>query len=320
MKILEKVVVFMLDIHTYTGRKQLTVAERRTLGIEGDEVLSVGHKKIVDPKEVAVFSTLKKRAERILGNHGVKFLGGYAIPVDKAQDIAGKLDEIAADYVAAKDSFLSSFEDKIQSWAQAHPEHRSMITGSRHESEYLSRALRCKYYSVAVMPADGISSEMSNAEHELGSRLFTEIGKDAKDLFERTLKGRSTITRKTLAPFYRLLEKVRGMMFVHPSACKLTDYMESILDSLPKDGPIGPSETATLAGMVLVLAQGDGQVPEVDSENHDDELFSSVTELPLPASTALPQNQLSENSEADESNTSDEEDDSDSLDMAEGWF
>jgi len=319
--ILGKVVVFMLDIRTYTGRKQLSAQERAELGIEGDDVLTVGHKKIVDPKAVAVFGTLKKRAERILSQYGVHFLGGYAVPEDKAQQIANELTSIKQEYETEKKYFLDKFEDNIEDWALAHPKWRSMIKGGRHDPDYLRRALGFKYYSVSVQSAEGVDSNMDSAGSELGGRLFTELAKDAQEIYEKSLKGRSVITRKTLRPFYRLQEKVEGLQFVHPDACKVADYMASIMDQLPKEGPLGETETATLAGMTLILAQGDGQVPDaapvpVAVEEVKPE---PVVEATKPTATV---SKLDSHKKAEEAPEPKEDDiqEEDQLDMAAGWF
>ena len=90
-EILSKLVVVSLSISLWTGRKKLSPED---LGLDfsklpPEKLATLGSKKICDPEKLAVFSALKRRAERQCEAVGVRFLGGYAITMSIALSATG---------------------------------------------------------------------------------------------------------------------------------------------------------------------------------------------------------------------------------------
>jgi len=93
INILDQIVCVCCDISIWTGQKKLT-AEDLDLSpeqIPPEGLAALGHKKICNPKDIAEFKRLKGQAVNLLSDNGVRFLTGYAIPLEKLEEIQGKL-------------------------------------------------------------------------------------------------------------------------------------------------------------------------------------------------------------------------------------
>jgi len=282
-EILKKVTVVMPVIKTWTGRQVLTSADRKKLGIsDTGGVISLGHKKIVDPKEIAVFQTLRKRAERACAKVGVHFLGGYAVPMEKVKELLSELQAMKTEFEAEAKSLSQRIGQLTKQWVDEHEEWKEILASS----EASVRNLSFSYHAVVVQPVDGDTSTSEQAS-KLGDKLFDEVSKEITQYWEKSLKGRSQVTQRALRPLKHTLEKVRGLSFVDPRANKVADYIEAMLGSLPKSGPLNAAETAKVAGLALALTEGPEAIPDelpvveasnVESIKVESEIAESVAE------------------------------------------
>ena len=89
VSVLQDVIAIHLHFSTWTGRK---ILEENDLSLQGEappkEIINLGSKHTTDPAALKVFNTLKRRAERACLRKGIPFMGGYAIPVKDANEIA----------------------------------------------------------------------------------------------------------------------------------------------------------------------------------------------------------------------------------------
>jgi len=302
-QILDKVAVVMLDITTWTGRKVLSKADRERLGVSApDEIVSIGHKRIIDPKAIAVFGTLKKRAERACGKRGVRFLGGYAVPISEVPKLLTELAEIKREYEQEREHLNDRIGSLTAKWADEHAEWRDILGGSAG-----AHNLRFSYHSVMVAPVEG-DNMTAEAAGQLGNRLFQEVARDIRAFWDKSLKGRETVTQKALRPLRAVMEKIEGMAFVDPRAVPLADYIKSVLDSMPKAGPLDQSETAKVAGLALALSVGDGSIPKPQAEVQEESPADQEAEQPI---EVLPQAEA----DADESPAEEEP-----IAVNGGWF
>ena len=91
-QVLQQVVCFSLEeISLWGARKKLRTEDLKLT--QGDvlppkDLASLGSKKIFNPKALAKFEALKKRAHVACGRVGIRFMGGYAVPESVADDLA----------------------------------------------------------------------------------------------------------------------------------------------------------------------------------------------------------------------------------------
>ena len=84
--ITDQLTLVVLDIRIWSGRKKLRPEDLK-LGTEVPpaDLVSLGSKRICNPKALTVFSRKKKAAERACLIVGTRFLGGFAIARDQTE-------------------------------------------------------------------------------------------------------------------------------------------------------------------------------------------------------------------------------------------
>lgn len=259
-QITENVTVVMLDASTYTGRQALSKTEKQSAGVTApEEIMSVGFKKVVSPEAVRPFATLKKAAERILYQYGVRFLGGWAIPNDRVKEALAEVRQLQEEYGKEKARFLANYTRYVREWASAHKDWASFI-GSGHTPEALERSLHFGFSAVAIAPVDVEGSDIESEVNGIGARALMEVSKEALSLWDKSLKGKDRITQKTLRPVHKMIEKLDSLSFVDGRLTPLVDHVRGVLDQLPKAGPMDGPDLAAVAGIVLTLSRGDGML------------------------------------------------------------
>ena len=114
--VLKHLTILRLDVNIWSARKKLTPADFGTLDLPPEKLASLGSKKVCNPEDLRIFSTLKARAIALLDRHGVRFLGGWGIPETCASRVIDGLDKIASDFITAKDEFLGRYDEAIRHW------------------------------------------------------------------------------------------------------------------------------------------------------------------------------------------------------------
>lgn len=304
MQILDNIVCVFLDIHLWTGRKKLRPEDLKvTVGsIPPEKLASLGSKKICDPAELATFGALKKRAERACEAHGIRFLGGYAIPQEKANELVADLNLVQAEFESEKIGFLSRYDTALQSWIADNSEWASIIRAAVEPVETVRRQLRFGHQTFKI----GAASSESDAEVNegldaklgtLGDRLIFEISRDAEKAWETSFRGKDKVTQKSLRPLRALLDKLKGLSFLDSRATAMANRIEAGLSALPKHGPIEGQDLNALIGLVLQLADPNGvkSLKVVDwgspQESDPEIVEEDESEQDEPTATTLPQDE-----------------------------
>lgn len=275
-EILSKLVVVSLSISLWTGRKKLSPED---LGLDfsklpPEKLATLGSKKICDPEKLAVFSALKRRAERQCEAVGVRFLGGYAIPEDKADEVMKILDGVRDEFEKEKQEFLSEYDRSLREWIDANPEWSSIIEKGVEPASTAARRLGFAVQAFKVKNIDGLDKGLSEHASTLSERLIYEINQQARQAWEESYKGRPSVTRKALRPIKSMLDKLRGLEFLSPYLLTLAVQVEEVLASLPKSGPIEGRNLTSLIGILHVL--GDLPLDEVPADEEDEVAAETV--------------------------------------------
>lgn len=265
MKVLENMVCFFLDIRLWTGRKKLRPEDikARAGAIPPEKLASLGSKRICDPKELAPFSALKKRAERACEARGIKFLGGYAVPEARAEELLLELESIEDEFQREKEAFLARYDQALEAWIAENSEWAGIIRAATEPVKTVARQLQCghqcfKIGTVSPDAGDAINAGLSRKVGAMGDRLVFEVSRDAEKIWEGSLRGKERVTQKALRPIKTLLDKVKGLAFLDGRAALLADKLEAGLEALPKHGPIEGQDLNALCGLVLQIADPEG--------------------------------------------------------------
>ena len=196
--VLDHLMALNLDVSIWTARKKLTPSDFGGVELPPEELASLGSKKICDPKELRIFGTLKARAVNLLDRNGVRFLGGWGIPENLADEIVTELTAIRNDFMAAKDQFLDRYDEAVRDWISQHPGWESLIGGSTVGADYVRSRIGFQWQIFRLMPPtnDAVHDGLHEEVKELGGTLFGEIAKAATDAWNRCYAGKDKVTHK----------------------------------------------------------------------------------------------------------------------------
>ena len=276
--VLKQLTAIRLDITIWSARKKLTPADFGTLALPPEKLASLGSKKVCNPEDLRIFATLKSRAITLLDRHGVRFLGGWAIPETSTRPVISALEIIAADFNDAKDAFLARYDEAIREWIATNPGYETLIAGSVVGVDTVRARLGFAWqmFKVVAPKKDGkvdAGRPLLDAVAGLGSTLFGEVAKVADDAWHQSYAGKVEVTAKALSPLRGLRRKLAGLSFVEPRVAPMVDLLDAALAVVPDKGPISGGDLVMLQGLVCLLRDPsavvehgqkiiDGQAPE----------------------------------------------------------
>jgi hypothetical protein len=295
VKKLDRMVVINLEARIWTGLRRLKSEDLRVSAgeIPPADLASLGSKRIVDPKEIAVFRKLKAKADRIVGSVGVPFLKGWAISEDQFTEVTQALEGVRDEFEEAKADFLRRYDDVVEAWIAAHPEWETIIRASVTDRKHIDRALGFRWQSFRVVAAAASGDSDDGLEQEaesMSSRLF----KDVQDLAERTwqesYEGKVSVSQRALNPLRSIIKKLRSLEFLHPAVTPVANDIEKAIANAPSKGAIEGAKLHHLqslfhlltdAGRMMrhgqALVDGD-QGPAVDDADDDASISASLNE------------------------------------------
>ncbi|WP_022662645.1 DUF3150 domain-containing protein [Paucidesulfovibrio longus] len=262
IKVLKELVAVRLDVNIWSARKKLTPSDFGTADLPPEKLASLGSKRICDPAELRIFGSLKAKAVTMLDRIGVRFLGGWAIPEASVQKVQAGLQAIADDYQSAKEAFLHRYDDAVHGWILDNPGWESIIASSLVSADHVRSRLGFSWQLFRVAPPrKDRNAEAQVGLHEevsgLGTRLFGEVAKAARDAWHKSYAGRTEITRKALSPLRTLQRKLCGLSFVEPRVAPVAELIETALARVPESGRIDGAELVMLQGLVCLLGNPD---------------------------------------------------------------
>ena len=263
IKVLHSLLALHLEVNIWTARKKLIPEDFAGAVLPPDDLASLGSKRICDPESLSIFGTLKSRAVSLLDRHGVRFLGGWAIPEKLAGDITTELGQIQDDFNAAKEAFLASYDQSVRDWIDKHAGWEKIIADSTVSADYVRSRMGFAwkvYRIVPPDPSDTITAGLAEEVESLGQTLFGEVSKAATEAWHKCFAGKTEITRKALSPLRTIHQKLTGLSFVEPRVAPVAELIETAFESLPKRGRIDGANLLMLQGLVSLLRDADGLV------------------------------------------------------------
>ena len=267
IQILDNLLAVNLDITLWSARKKMTPEDLGGAELPPEDLASLGSKRVADPENLRIFSTLKSRAFTFLDRHGVRFMSGWAIPEDKAGDIVAELISIRDEFRAAKEDFLAAYDTSLEAWIAKHQEWASIIRNSIVSSEYVRARMGFRWQLYKVAPLESHSDENAVLEAGLadeviglGGTLFSEVAKSAQEIWRRVYMGKTEVTHKALSPLRTLHGKLVGLSFVEPHVAPVADIIKAALGRMPVKGTIAGTDLLLLQGLVCLLSDSEALV------------------------------------------------------------
>ncbi len=259
--VLGSLVAVHLTVNIWTARRKLVPSDFNTNNLPPEELASLGSKRICNPADLRVFGTLKSRATTLLDRNGVRFLGGWALPEDRIDEVQADLETIASEFLREKAVFLDRYDDAVRDWIRSNPGWESIIANSIVSADYVRSRFGFSWQLFKVQapalrddsPESVVNVGLDDAVSGLGQTLFGEIAKAATDTWYKSFVGKSEVTRKALSPLRTMYHKLTGLSFVEPRVTPVADLLETAFSAVGKKGHIMGPNLLMLQGLVSLL-------------------------------------------------------------------
>lgn len=257
-KIIDNLVVIMLNISLWQGRKKLRAEDLEEKGIATsqlppEKLASLGSKRIIAPEAVNVFMALKRRAERACLAAGSRFLGGYAIPEERMAWLQAELESISQEFNEAKAQFISQYETTVNCWADENPEWREAIMRAVDSPTHVAAQLQCGFTALKINPVKGAESTLDNQVNGLKGQLEREIAQAAKVAWEEAFQGKLSVRKSALNKLESIAEKLDGLSFLDAQIGVLHQTVETVLKQCRGKSPIEGSDLMAINGVLATL-------------------------------------------------------------------
>ncbi|UDQ98282.1 DUF3150 domain-containing protein [Lentisphaerota bacterium WC36G] len=220
------------------------------------EITSKGYLSIY-PNKLKIFSTLKSRAVKLLDKFGVRFLGGWGVPMAKADEIVAELKNIQTEFMTAKSAFIKNYDKAVKNWIKNNSEWENMIKNSVVSSNYVAGKIDFIFqlFEVKNNATDNLNTGLNYEVSNLGNRLFDEVAKQAQQAYDKSFKGKSNVTRKALSPLKLIRHKLSGLSFTEPHVCAVVSLIDNVLTCIPKRGAIKGENLEMLKKLLELIAE-----------------------------------------------------------------
>ncbi len=294
--VLNHILALNLDVNIWSARKKLTPSDFGATQLPPEELASLGSKRVCNPEDLRIFGTLKSRAVNMLDRHGIRFLSGWAVPENVADEIVKELTVVEKEFFAAKEEFLSRYDESVQDWIKQHPGWEELIGSSTVSAEYVRSRIgfRWQFFKLAAPENNSVKKGLKDEVNKLGSTLFNEIARSATETWDRCYAGKIKVNHKALSPLRSIHSKLNGLSFVDPRVLPISDLLQTAFDKVPSRGFIRDGDLLMLQGVVSLLREPALLVENaqkiINGRTAEDLLESLVAAPRHPVAEDLPEN------------------------------
>ena len=93
---LDQLAILQIDFDIWSGQVKLDDPDIK-LGVGGEippkQLVDLGRKNVIDKAHLKPFNRLKTSARRLCLRHGMPFMNGFAVPLDRIDEISAGLEE-----------------------------------------------------------------------------------------------------------------------------------------------------------------------------------------------------------------------------------
>jgi hypothetical protein len=271
MEILDQTICVNLDVHIWQGRRSLKATDLQNIGLPPEELASLGSKKVADPGDLKIFSTLKRKAERVCSKKSVRFLKGYATSLEVATELEKQLASIQQEFEQAKVDFLSQYDQKVSDWVNQFPEWKDKLEIAIVPKHVVEKRFGFDFQLYQIKPSQESVSGLGKVASGLGGQLFREIAKDAIEIHERSIHGQDKVSRKVVTgSINTLLTKLDTLEYMSPKCRPLINTVNTLLKGLPATGSIEGIHLIAVRAVIDLLSDEEKMmqvVPPTDVES-----------------------------------------------------
>jgi len=258
---LDKLAIVQIDFDIWSGQVKLDDPDIK-LGSGGElppkDLVELGRKYVIGREHLKPFSRLKTKARRLCLSRGMTFMNGFAVPIDRIDQICTELDKIADEMSHLKTNFLSNYDQWIQDWQAKNPGYAQAIRSGVLTKDIVKKRIGFDYQVFQVNPvSETESNKLNSMASGLAGELMDEIVSEASEFFHKSLKGKdscSLITQKTLK---RIRDKVDGLSFLDSRFFSVVKLLNQTITGYPATGPVKGEQFYKILSAALILSAHD---------------------------------------------------------------
>lgn len=282
--VLNDIVAVQLNVTQWTGRKKL---DDNDLSLSGEvppkEIINLGSKHTTDPEALKVFNTLKRRMERTCLSVGIPFLGGYAIPSNKADKMAQTLAGIVGQYELEKTAYLQKHDSIQQDWIRKFPQYEEILRKALTPTADVQNRMSASFSMFKVQSAQAtvsVDAGLSNQVDSLGQTLDADILKSSQRLLD-SLVNAVQANQNNVITLSKLREKVEGLAFLNGRFAKLVNEIKKVEAAMPLTGKLNNDEVNRLSGLLFRMSDDAKLQALMGSLDLSEQEASQPVEVPL---------------------------------------
>lgn len=282
----DRLAVVILNFRQWSGQCVLDKGDIQ-LGQGGelppDELVHLGSKKIFDPAKLRVFAAIKQRAVRLLEAVGVPYLGGYAVPLEKADSTIAELNELVKSYNAERDKLIADYDQCVREWIDANPRFAGIATGIKTKHHVADRIV-ADYNVFKVSPLDDSEHQkrFTQTENSLGQTLLEEVAKTARELYRCSMAGKKEISGRAITPLKKIRDRLLGLSFLDSDIMPIVENINATISNIAKHGPYAGNDVTRLTATTLMLCDPermrDLSTAVLEAQNPDNFSLSATNE------------------------------------------
>ncbi len=225
-----------LKIRCWSGEKKASRDNDIQLGANGkippQKLLDIGRKKIFPPSALDPLLNRRKAAERACLSDGTRFMGGYAVPDSAVDTIVEKLNVIKAEFYEKLAIFIADFERNKDAWIKDNTEFAHIIRDQVPDKETVEKSFEFTFTLYKINPLEGFEPD----ENEVANQVLHEIGLTCKEMSDRMLDRKRSISGKNLyEQLDPLIKKLDTLSFGNGRLLKVVNEFLALQISIPME-------------------------------------------------------------------------------------
>lgn len=264
VNLLDQIAIVLPDFDIWTAKVQLGDDDIK-LGDGGElppkEFATRGQKYLVNRAELRPFTKLKTATRRICLKHGMPFMNGFAVPLDRIDMVSAALDGVKTEMDDEVKKFLSRYDQVVDAWEaeweSKDPCYARAIREGKLPKKVVEKKLGFDYQLFQVSGANQAQHEKINSMASgLSSDLMDEVVAEASDFFDKNLKDKESIKPASKKVLVRLHDKVRGLSFLDSRFNAVLDLLDKAMNGFAAAGgkEVKGENFYRIMAVVLVLA------------------------------------------------------------------
>lgn len=225
-----------LKIRCWSGEKKASRDNDIKLGTDGkmppQRLLDIGRKKIFPPSALDPLMSRRKAAERACLSDGTRFMGGFAVPDSAVEDLIVKLDSIKSEFYEKLAIFVADFERNKDAWINDNSEFSHIIRDQVPDKETVEKSFEFTFTLYKINPLEGFEPD----ENEVANQVLHEIGLTCKEMSDRMLDRKRSISGKNLTEqLDPLIKKLDTLSFGNGRLLKVVNEFIALQKSIPME-------------------------------------------------------------------------------------